>query len=287
MEKKSKYNLKLKWKISILIVLAFALLFLWARFIGTSGLEVKEYKVVNSSLPASFYGLKIVHFSDLHYGRTIKEKEFDNVVNKIDMIKPDIVVFSGDFVDKNIKLTSSMKNILIKELSKIHSTYGNYFVTGNHDKYFKDYKDIMEQGDFIDLDDKYDIIYSKKNESIFIGGMSSFISTKPVIKNIENYFKNNKDIPKYRIFVMHVPDDMDYIKNYNFNLVLAGHSHNGQVRLPFIGAIVKPLGAKEYYDAYYKVGNTDFYISSGLGTSTLDVRLFDKPSFNLYRLVNK
>ena len=68
---------------------------------------------------------------------------------------------------------------------------------------------------------------------------------------------------------------------------MAGHSHNGQVRLPFIGAIVKNQGAKKYYNEYYKIKNTDLYISGGIGTSTLPFRLFNRPNINFYRLRSK
>jgi hypothetical protein len=143
----------------------------------------------------------------------------------------------------------------------------------------------MENSNFISLNNNYDIIYNN-NENIFIGGMKSEISKKGKTSTIDEYF-NGDDVSKYKIFAMHVPDNLKYIKDYNFDLVLAGHSHNGQVRLPFIGAIIKPMGAKRYYDEHYKVGNTDLYISSGIGTSTFNIRLFNRPSINFYRLVNK
>jgi predicted MPP superfamily phosphohydrolase len=284
---KNYYKLRLRWKILILFILLVISTFLWSYFIGTKGLEIKEYKVANNKIPASFYGLKVVHFSDLHYGRTIKEKELINHVNEINLTKPDIVIFTGDLIDRDIKATESIKELVIKHLKDINSTYGNYFVTGNHDRSLKDYVNIMEESNFKNINNNYDIIYGKDYENIFIGGMSSYITSTPNIKNVEQYFKENKEIPKYKIFVMHIPDDIKYIKDYNFDLVLSGHSHNGQVRFPYMGAIIKPLGAKKYYNEYYKIENTDFYISSGIGTSTLNIRLFDKPSFNLYRLVNK
>ena len=83
---------------------------------------------------------------------------------------------------------------------------------------------------------------------------------------------------------MHKPDTFDDIKQYNFNLVLAGHSHNGQIRLPIYGAILTPKGAKKYYKPHYKIDNTDMYISSGIGNTVIDYRLFNRPSFNIYRL---
>ena len=86
---------------------------------------------------------------------------------------------------------------------------------------------------------------------------------------------------------MHEPDkilDFDY---NNYDLILAGHSHNGQITIPFIGSLYKPNGSKKYYKDYYELEGTKLYISGGIGTSTLKLRLFNKPSINLYRLTSK
>ena len=77
------------------------------------------------------------------------------------------------------------------------------------------------------------------------------------------------------------------MKNYNYDLVLSGHSHLGQLRLPLFGAIYVPRGSKTYYDEHYKLDKADLYISGGLGTNTLKLRFFNKPSFNLYRFYTK
>ncbi len=91
----------------------------------------------------------------------------------------------------------------------------------------------------------------------------------------------------YTIVLAHEPDQILDIKNYNFNLFLAGHSHLGQIRLPLIGAIYTPKGSKKYYDEHYKVNNADMYINGGIGTSVIEFRLLNKPSINLYRFYTK
>lgn len=106
--------------------------------------------------------------------------------------------------------------------------------------------------------------------------VNSYLSNLPV-EEVNNL---------YKILIMHEPDYIKEVSN-SYELILAGHSHNGQVRLPLVGALILPPGAKDYYKPYYKYNNSDLYISSGVGTSTMDLRLFNKPSFNLYRLVNK
>ncbi len=93
---------------------------------------------------------------------------------------------------------------------------------------------------------------------------------------------NNVD---YKIILVHEPDISDKIvKDYSVNLILAGHSHNGQVRLPIIGPIYTPEHAKKYYDNHYDINGTDLYISSGIGVSSFNYRLFDRPSINFYRI---
>ncbi len=277
----AKRHLKLKWKIIFGILIFILLLFICLRFIGTKGLIIKEYKVVNKNIDTSFYGFKIVHFSDLHYGMSVDEKVLSNLVDKINKTKPDIVVFTGDLIDKKKNYTESDTKLLTKYLSKIKSSYGNYYVNGDDDENINSFDSIMVNSNFKSLNNNYEVITSEKNKKILISG----ISTNANIKIFNDIFKD--DDYSYKIIMMHYPDNYDLISKYNFDLVLSGHSHNGQVRLPYIGALVKMNNSKKYYDPYYKINDTDMYISGGIGNSKVNLRLFNTPSFNLYRLVDK
>ncbi len=274
---------KKKLSIKILgVIIIFITIFITYGFtLGVRGLRIKEYNIINKKLPSSFHGLKIVHFSDLHYGRTINKKNIKKIVDNINDLEGDIVIFTGDLIDRDVKVTTSAKNTLIEYLSKINSVYGNYFVGGNHDKVNKSFYEIMENSNFINLENNVEIIYKDKN-TISLSGIKSYIEKKPNLDWIED-----KEFPSYNILLMHEPDNMKYIEKYNFNLVLAGHSHNGQVRLPLIGKVFTPKGAKIYYDEYYKINDTDLYISSGIGTSAMNIRVLNKPSINFYRITNK
>ena len=105
------------------LVLIIALIILYARYIGTTGLIIKEYSI-NTSVPKSFDGLKIAHFSDFHYGRTTNIDSLKNLVKEINLTKPDIIVFTGDFIDKDVKVNNNDINNIKNELSKLNSTYG-------------------------------------------------------------------------------------------------------------------------------------------------------------------
>lgn len=268
-------------KILIAILIIVILITLWARFIGTKGLKTNEYKIVNTKITNSYHGLKIVHLSDIHYGSTIKDKQMENLVNKVNELNPDIIVFTGDLLDEEYET-----NNIVEYLTNLQAKIGKYAVNGNHDD--ERFNEIVNKSGFINLNDSYKLIYYESIQPIIISGISSNLEKNDLsikTEQFDNYIAENEYI--YSILLMHEPDYVDSLNLNNYDLVLSGHSHNGQVKLPIVGAIVKPNGAKKYYDEYYKISNTDLYITSGIGTSNLKLRLFNKPSFNLYRLTNK
>lgn len=276
--------------ITCIIVLIISGLLLYSRFIATSGLNVKEYKVVNDKISDEYHGLKIVHLSDIHFGSTITEKDLDHLVNKVNELNPDIVVITGDIIDERI---SYDKNILINYLKQIQSKLGKFAISGNHDLPLDDFNSIVEESGFTNLDNTYKLIYANSSKPIIISGISSNYSDSSNIgtktAEFDSYIANLTDDvkPIYSILLIHEPDFIDSLNVDNYDLILAGHSHGGQVKLPLIKKLYTPYGAKKYYDEYYKINQTDLYISSGLGTSKLKFRLFNRPSINFYRITNK
>ena len=270
----------------LIIFLLITITIIYARYGGTSGLITKEYKIEPSLIGEDFDGLKVVHFSDLHYLRVTNNDKLKEIVDEINLIKPDIVFFTGDLIDKDFTLTDKDKDDLINGLSSIKAKYGKYAVLGNHD-YVKDieiFKDIYSNSNFNLLQNSYDIIYSSNNDKLFIGGVDNYSYNEADINKVMEYFNDNSDI-SYKIILVHEPDYIDNIlTNYNVNLVLAGHSHNGQINIPYIKNFFLPYGSRKYYENYYKVNDTDLYISSGIGESSVNFRLFNKPSINFYRI---
>ena len=279
MTKKKKKEKKSKLKIIVIyFILIISLLFLYSYYVEPYKLTIKEYKIENKELPKSFDGLKIIHFSDIHYGRKVDSQYLKKIVNTINKQKPDIVFFTGDFLDDSIKLNDKEIENIKDILSNINSTLGNYAVNGNHDiKDINDFKTIMDNN-FTILDNTEKIIYYKDSTPISIIGLTDSSKTETnyeIFEHENNYF---------RFVLTHEPDDFKKIKKYNFNIQLSGHSHNGQIRIPFIGALYTPIGAKTYYDEHYKIDNKEIFISNGIGTSKIDIRLNSTPSINLYRL---
>lgn len=254
----------------------------WGRYISTKGLVVKEYPIKTKELSNNYDGFKIVHFSDLHYGSTVGLKELKDTVKKINKLNPDIIVFTGDLVENNLKLSKKELNNIIKELNKLKPKIETLAVIGNHD-YDHDYwNKIVPNLDWTVLDNTYKYVYNGSNEKIVFVGFDDLTEGKPDYDNAFS-FLNEQTEKLYTIVLAHEPDQVDEISDYEFNLVLSGHSHLGQVRLPLIGALYTPIGSKKYFDEHYKIGNADLYINGGIGTSLVKLRFFNNPSINLYR----
>ena len=278
-------------KIFIFIILIISAIIAYGFLIEPKLITVKEQKITIDNWTDNFNGFKIVHISDIHYGRLFDEKSLQKLVNSINEQKPDIVVLTGDLIDKDTHMTTNMANKISNLLKKINAKAGKYAINGNNDLNFDEWVNIISNGGFKDLNNTYDTIYNDGYQNIFIAGASTVkdkLSINDKLKTSIDYLNSfDKNGPIYKILLLHEPDTIDDLSNNPFNLILAGHSHAGQIRLPFIGAIMLPDGAKKYYDSHYKLENSDLYISNGLGVSNYNFRLFNTPSYNLYRLVKK
>lgn len=276
-------------KLFIFIILIIGLVIAYGFFIEPKLITVKEYKIALNSWPDNFNGFKIVHISDLHYGRVFDEKSLEKLIDSINEQEPDIVVLTGDLIDKDTNMTTSMANKISELLNKIETSSGKYAINGNNDLNFDEWTNIISGGGFKDLNNTYDTIYKDGYDYIFIAGASTIkdkVSTNDKLKTAIDYLNSfESGGPIYKILLLHEPDAIDDLSVNPFNLVLAGHSHAGQIKLPFIGAGILPEGAQKYYDSYYKIENADLYVSNGLGVSNYNFRLFNTPSYSVYRLV--
>ena len=133
-------------KFAIIMASAILMLILYARFVGTKGIKINEYKVVNKDIADAYHGLKIVHISDIHYGSIINGKKLCKIADKINSLKPDIVVLTGDLLDKRFNYVD---NEISNCLSHIEARLGKYAISGNHDEPVEEYYDIIEKAGFM------------------------------------------------------------------------------------------------------------------------------------------
>ncbi|MCI7332711.1 MAG: metallophosphoesterase [Mollicutes bacterium] len=287
MEKKEKEKKKGGKLLSIflLLVVIVVTIFLYAKYTGIKGLIVKEYRVKSEILTNNFSGLKIIHFSDLLYKSTVDKEDVKNLIKRINELKPDIVVFTGDLINKNAKINNEDIEFLEEELESILAKVGKYAIYGDEDYSIESYKTIMEKSKFKILNNSYDEIFYKNNESMFIIGLPSSLKEEIKLEDAFNFYKEDEK-RKFIIVLVHDGKTIRFLdeSTYEVDLVLGGHSLNGSIVIPYYGGIFIDDGAYKYYQEHYSKGITDIYISSGIGTNKYPYRIFNKPSFNLYRL---
>ena len=300
--KKKKSIIKKLVTFFIVLVLLVAGTFLYSRFLATTGLEIREYSIQNSLFEKNFHGFKILHMSDIHYLTTVDEDDLKTIVKKINQLKPDVVVLTGDLLDEHVEYSNQELEVLETELSKIEVTTNKYAISGDEDEKKTEWETVIKNSNFINLNNTYDLIYNGVGSPIMLSGLSSNLKEKDMIttkiKAIEEQIDNtlptvdqngNKlygiNNPIYQILLLHEPDYIDEFNYHKFQLILAGHSLNGQIRLPGIGGILRKKGATNYQDASYDLEETKLFISGGIGTTNnIPYRFCNRPSVNLYRL---
>lgn len=258
----------------ILVGIAAALaVFLYARYIEPQMLLVSKVAIKSAKAKASF---KVVFFSDVHIGRFSGEKELEKIVLKINEQEPDIIIFGGDFFDAyhNDKDILDI-DAIAAQTAKLSAKYGKFALWGNHDYGGGSkgiYADFMQSANLKIL----------RNETLQIDelgvsvtGLDDMLLGKPMLNTQElksDYFN---------IAACHEPDVSLALPTENVELFLGGHSHGGQVNLPFITERFLPKGAKTYVRGMYqnqgKTGDTDVFVSRGIGMTKLPYRFASAP----------
>ena len=258
--------------------------FLYSKYLGVKGLIVKEYRVESDILTSNFSGIKIVHISDLLYGSTVDSNDIKILVKKVNELKSDIIVFTGDLVTKGKKLKEEDITFLSESLDSMESTIGKYSIKGDYDYSLDSYEEIMNNSSFTILNNSYEEIYYNDNNFIYIVGLPSMI--KDTIDMDASFEFYNDEARKYTIVLVHEGNAISKIDSSTFevDLILGGHSLNGSVIVPFYGSLFIPSESNKYYAPKYKKGITNIFISSGMGTTNYSYRFLNKPSINLYRL---
>lgn len=249
--------MKFKWLLLILIF------FVWVC-LGNLTIGVTRYKLKSNKLNDD---IKIVQISDLHntnWGYTL--------IKKVKKEKPDLIVITGDLLDYYEPNIDVVKYLLqeLKSLCPI------YYVTGNHEGYSENLKLFL---DFL----KEMGIFVLENKSVYINEKIKLIGINdPSIDGFENInvvLKKEKEKDKYNIVLCHRPELFEKYVKSDVDLVITGHAHGGQFRIPFIGGIYVPnQGIFPKYDAgLFKKENTTMVVSRGLGNSVFPIRINNRP----------
>lgn len=251
----------------IIIILIACLVVGYARFIEPNRLTVKQMSDVSYSMKEE---ITVAVFADTHFGFQYDTENFQKVVDKVNENPPDILLFAGDLID-NLNEYSGSTSEISRKLSMMKANMGKYAVFGNHDygggAQYK-YKDIMKAGGFKVLVNE--TVTFKKNNLRLIGIDDLLIGYG------DPSVVNQADKNMYNLVLCHEPDIVDRISNSSTDYMVAGHTHGGQIRVPFYTEKFLPSYGEKYVKGEYKLNNkneTILYVTSGLGTTKIPARL--------------
>ncbi|MCH1623962.1 metallophosphoesterase [Ferdinandcohnia quinoae] len=274
--------LKRTFTTTLIVALTSSFGYVYARYIEPKQIQISQHTISHSLIPKDFNNVKIVQFSDTHVGHYFDLEQLEKIINTINELRPDIVFFTGDLMDEPNKYAAA--NHLIPILLNVKAPLGKYAIYGNHDHggYGSDiYKSIMLQSEFnLLMNNSMEIL--KGNSKIIVAGLDDAMLGRP---DLQATF-DKIDSSTYTILLAHEPDIAPKISELGAHLQLSGHSHGGQIQLPFYGPLITPPLGSNYYEGSYTIGDSKMtlYVNRGLGTTRLPLRFLSKPEISVFTL---
>lgn len=274
------------FRITTILLVISVCLYTYARFIEPNMLSVHYENITNELISKNTNDIKVLQFSDIHLSEYFSVEDLQKVVNKINEEEPDLVLFTGDLIDHYYKYsyTGDITQIC-GVLGQIDAPLGKYAIYGNHDYgggAEKVYKDIMDDSGFVTLvNDSVDL----KEYNLNVIGLDDSIFGNLDTEKLHELINDEL----FNIVISHEPDVIDLMLEYNIDLFLSGHSHGGQVHIPFVKSILPPLGEK-YTKGLYEFENhrnTKLYVNIGIGTSQIPFRFMAQPELTVFTLKNE
>ncbi len=249
-----------------------------ANFAGTHARherEVTHHRLPIVNLPDAFHGMRIVQISDLHLEEYTEPSFFEQVVAQINALAPELVLFTGDLISRGPaprRVALNAAGMAAEILSGLNAPQ-RLAVLGNHDVGVNaDWvvRELEAHGTPV-LVDSY-LPLERKMDRLYISGSDDAGTRTP-----DPFLAIPAEPRAPVIYMVHEPDYIDIFQRHpRFPLVdvmLSGHSHGGQIRLPGIGPLILPPMGKRYVEGLYRFGKLQLYVNRGIGTVGLPFRL--------------
>lgn len=257
---------------AVIIWLAGMLVLGYAFFVEPHRLNTVEIEMSDENITDS---LTVAFFTDTHFGY-YTPVDFQKASEAISEADPDIILFGGDLFDNFSSYKESEKELVLKALSSLEAEKGKYAVFGNHDYgggAENRYVDFMQEAGFTVL--RNDQIYIN-DYNVTVTGVDDFL-----LGYGDTQIAENLPADTCNIVLCHEPDIFDRISDGNVDLMLSGHSHGGQINIPFIRhSLMPPLGEK-YIRGKFTSGDSSLYVNPGLGTTSINARLLAVPEVTI------
>jgi len=241
---------------------------------------VNRYRIPIANLPPAFHGFTLAQLTDLHLGFLVSESFVEGIVHRTNALRTDVIVCTGDYVHERNTIEEIEKVWPI--LSKLAAKDGVYSVLGNHDHWADSERSLywLERTGQ-NIRHRCKPVYRDKDR-IFIGGAGDYWEDELEIDKAFSCSDENE----CRVLLAHNPDSVDTEFKTSLSLVLSGHTHGGQVVVPFVGAPVLPVKNKDYSSGLIRTPRTQLFISRGIGWTIYPVRFNCYPEIAVLELVN-
>jgi len=252
---------------------------LYAKFVEPNWIDINSIELTLPHLAAEFNGYRIVQISDIHTDQSTTEKRLTHIFSLVNQQKPDLVAMTGDFI------TGGSERFIPKfeaTLNQIQAKDKIVAVLGNHD-YWTDPQPISQaltQNGILNLGNEVYTV-QRGNSKLHIAGVDDILMGKQRLDLVLSKLTDNSAA----ILLAHEPDYADTsAATKRFDLELSGHSHAGQIRLPFFKPPILPELGQKYYSGLYRVGEMIQYTNRGIGTTGLHLRFGSRPEITVFTL---
>jgi predicted MPP superfamily phosphohydrolase len=258
--------------------------FAYVRYAEPKWLEKKEVTLKLDRLPKEMNGIRVVQFSDVHLGFHYTSEHLSRLGAAINRLQPDVICFTGDLVDHALPSENETAAI-IDALASMEAPLGKFAVLGNHD-YYKNsaaVAKLLSTGGFTVLLNAAALV-KRNGSALWVAGLDDQWKGKP---DIEKTLKQTSP-DDFVLLLSHCPDIADMSVRYSVDLQLSGHSHGGQVRIPFYENRFVPKYAKKYVMGLYTLGDgkLQLYVNRGIGVSEYPIRFRCRPELTVFTLQN-
>ncbi len=225
-------------------------------------LEVNQRRLLVPGLAPALDGLRVVHFSDLHLAGAVPREFFQLAVEQAMLLQPELVAITGDLVDRPECL-----DWLSEVLAPLQAPGGVMVILGNHDRRLGASRVIqcLESMDNLTyLGGRCLLIHLRQQPVLVAGSQWPWVGSRPGAQQTAQ--AAGPETAGLRLLLTHSPDEFPWAAGQGFQLVLAGHVHGGQIRLPLVGPLVAPsrYGVKYATGSVYRRGKTVMHVSRGL-----------------------
>ena len=246
---------------------------------GKDWVEVTQFQIVLPRLGAAFDGYRLIQISDFHFGTWLGSPQLEHAIDLVNQQQPDLVAITGDFVSYH---PERYYDDLLHALSRIQSKDGVVAILGNHDHWSDPLliRQLLEQAGILDLSNSlYTLI--RGNDSLHLCGVDDYMTANDHLGKVLSQLPDQGAA----ILLAHEPDFADVSASTGrFDLQISGHSHGGQVVLPWLGSPFLPGYARKYPSGFYQVNGMSLYTNRGLGTAEFQVRLNCRPEITAFTL---